>query len=402
MSERESLNLQTMKKKIVIFTYSIGGAGAEKVAANLFNNLSKDKYDIQLVLMNTMIEYNISTEQKIHFIEKSDMSESGLKKFIKLPVLAMKFAKYCNENEIDLVLSLMSRPNIIAGLSKIFGIKAKVLISERCYTPCIYSTKTFIGKIKAAVLKFAYRRADAILPNSKGTAIALQSHFSIQSEYSVVKNPTDINAINTLKLLPVAKNWDVNKFTFINVAAFREEKNHRLLISAVEEIRNLDFQLLLIGKGIELEPIKAMVKKSELDHKVFFINFTDNPYRYMHRADCFLLSSSSEGFPNVLIESMVCGLPIISVDCKTGPRELLAPNSSLNTVIKNSDFEIAEFGILTAPLSKTAMANAMKWAIQNPGALQNYKEKIVVKANDYEMGSVLNEFSEIFDLYAKP
>ena len=391
-----------MKKKIVIFTYSIGGAGAEKVAANLFNNLSKDKYDIRLVLMNTMIEYSISTEQKIHFIEKSNMFEGEWKKFIKLPVLAIKFAKYCNENEIELVLSLMSRPNIIAGLSKVFGIKAKVLISERCYTPCIYTTKTFTGKIKAAVLKFAYRRADAILPNSKGTAEALQSHFNIQSQYRVVKNPTDIKAINTLKLLPADKILDENKFTFITVAAFREEKNHRLLISAVEEIRNLDFRLLLIGKGPELEPIKTMVKKLKIDHKVIFINFTDNPYKYMQRADCFLLSSFSEGFPNVLIESMVCGLPIISVDCKTGPRELLAPGSSLNTVIKEGDFEIAEFGILTAPLSKISMANAMKWALLNPQELKNYKEKIVLKANDFEINEVLKEFSEIFDSYDKP
>ena len=144
-----------MKKKIAIFTYSIGGAGAERVATNLFNNLDREKYDIKLILMNTMIEYNISPEKKIHFIEKSDMFESEWKKFIKLPVLAKKFAKYCNDNEIILVLSIMSRPNIIAGLSKIFGIRAKILISERCYTPYTYNTRTIIGRIKVAVLKFA-------------------------------------------------------------------------------------------------------------------------------------------------------------------------------------------------------------------------------------------------------
>lgn len=389
------------KAKIAIFTYSLGGAGAERVAANLLTHLNKEKYDIHLVLMNTDIEYEIKKDQKIHFIEKAQRYESEWLKFIKIPFLAYRFAKYCNKEDIKLVLGIMNRPNLIASISKMFGIKAKILISERCYTPYTYNSNNFIGKIKVVILKWAYPKADAILPNSRGTVEALQNYYGIQSKFTVVKNPTDTNKIQELMDLPVEEIIDFSTFTFLNVATFREEKNQELLIDVVSEIRHLNFQLILIGKGHTLEQMKEKVKKLGLEEKIIFINFTANPYKYMSKTDCFLLPSFSEGFPNVLIESMVCGLPIISVDCKVGPRELLAPGTSYDTIIGENDFEVAEYGILTAANCKTSMVAAMTWVLQHPEKLSEFKVKNILKSDDFKIEKVCNEFSEIFDLHLK-
>lgn len=390
-----------MKNKIVILTYSLGGAGAERIVANLLNHLNRDKYDIRLVLMNTDIEYEIIADQEIHFIEKSYRYEKEIFKFIKLPLLAYRFARYCNKEKIELVLAVMSRPNLIATMAKSFGLKSKVLISERCYTPYTYNEHSFAGKIKLAILKQFYPKADCILPNSEGTVQALKDGYKIKSDFQVVKNPTDINKIKRLSLLPLNMKLDFTPFTFINVATFRDEKNQDLLIDAINLIRDFNFQLILIGKGDTLDRIKNKVHNLDLSQKVIFINFTENPYQYMARAHCFLLSSFSEGFPNVLIESLVCGLPIISVDCKTGPRELLAPGTPLNTLIPTSGFEIAEYGILCADNSKTSIAAAMKWALEDPSRLEIYKAKGIEKANDYEICNVCDEFSVIFDTYLK-
>lgn len=388
-----------MKKKIAIFTYSLGGAGAERVVANLLNHLDRSKYDIRLVLMNTDIEYEIVPGQQIDFIEKSDRYENELFKFSKLPLLAWRFAKYCRREKIDLVLAVMSRPNLIAGMSRIFGNPSKILISERCYTPYTYNSHSFAGNIKQTLLKRFYPKADGILPNSRGTVEALKNIYEVRSNYTVVKNPTDINKIRKLAALPVDNNINFNKFSFINVATFRDEKNQDLLVDATELIRDLPFQLILIGKGETLERIKQKVKVLGLEEKVVFINFTENPYQYMARANCFLLGSFSEGFPNVLIESMVCGLPILSVDCKTGPRELLAPSTSLDTRIDEDAFEVAEYGLLCANNSKTSMAAAMRWILEHKEKLEPYKLKGIEKSKDFEIKTVCDEFSVIFDTY---
>jgi N-acetylgalactosamine-N,N'-diacetylbacillosaminyl-diphospho-undecaprenol 4-alpha-N-acetylgalactosaminyltransferase len=390
-----------MRNKIVILTYSLGGAGAERVVANLLNHLNRDKYDIHLVLMNTDIEYEIYEDQRIHYIEQSYRYESEFKKFIKLPLLAWRFARYCRKEQIELVLAVMSRPNLVAGMSRLFGTKSKLLISERCYTPQTYTGHSFIGKIKVALLKFCYPKADAILPNSRGTIEALQKIYGIQSKYHLVKNPTDIQKISRLADEPLIRHMHFDRFTFINVATFREEKNQDLIIDAIEEIKDLDFQLILIGKGETLDRIKKRVDDAGLHEKVLFINFTDNPFQYMSRSDCFLLSSMSEGFPNVLIESMVCNLPILSVDCKTGPRELLAPSTSLDTTIGVNEFEIAEYGLLCANNCKTSLAMAMKWVIANKEKLNHYKQKGAERVKDFEITKVCDEFSLIFDQYLK-
>ncbi len=388
-----------MRKKIAILTYSLGGGGAERTVANLLNHLDKDKYDIRLVLMNTDIDYDIPKNQVIHYIEKSDRYEGYFNKLIKLPMLAYRFAKYCKEEKIELVLAVMNRPNMVATMAKWFGLKAKVLISEQFYTPYMYNNSTFGGRIKTWLLKTCYRKADCILPNSKGTQEALEHHFQISTDYSVIKNPTDIQRITAMKDDPVHEEVDLTKFTFINVAAYRAEKNHDLLIDAVAKLRHRDFQLLFMGKGPLLNQIKQKVYSLGLDKKIIFIPFADNPFKYLSRCKCFVLSSFGEGFPNILIESMICGLPIISVDCKTGPRELLASGTDMNTVIPTNEFEVAEYGILCAPDSLSSIVAAMSWVLDHPQNLQQYKEKGVKKGNEFDVQNVSDEISATIDKY---
>ncbi|MEO7049094.1 MAG: hypothetical protein ABI091_27565, partial [Ferruginibacter sp.] len=95
-----------MRKKIAIFTYSLEGGGAERTVANLLNSLSREKYDIHLVLMNDNITYSIPQNIPLHFIAKSDPYEKNALKFLKLPMYAARLAKYCKQQKIDLVFAV--------------------------------------------------------------------------------------------------------------------------------------------------------------------------------------------------------------------------------------------------------------------------------------------------------
>jgi N-acetylgalactosamine-N,N'-diacetylbacillosaminyl-diphospho-undecaprenol 4-alpha-N-acetylgalactosaminyltransferase len=151
-----------MRKKIAIFTYSLAGGGAERMVANILHSLDRNKYEIHPVLMNTNIAYNIPADQTIHFIERSNTHEWDLWKLIKLPFLAYRFAKYCKKNEIELVFAFMNRPNMVATIAKAFGLKAKVLISERFYTPYFYNNSTIAGRLKDGCLKKAMPKRIAL------------------------------------------------------------------------------------------------------------------------------------------------------------------------------------------------------------------------------------------------
>jgi N-acetylgalactosamine-N,N'-diacetylbacillosaminyl-diphospho-undecaprenol 4-alpha-N-acetylgalactosaminyltransferase len=368
------------------------GGGAERTVSNLINGLHEE-FDVTLVLMNKTIDYTIPINQKIEFIEQSNVSELEAIKLLKIPYLAYKFARYCNKNSIEVVLSVMNRPNYVATMAKIFGLKSKVLISEQFYTPYFCNNQTFAGKVKSYLLKNLYPKADLILPNSKSTETALKNNFNIQTAYQVIKNPTNIEHI-LKKQHELVEDISFEHFTFVKVAAFREEKNHHLLLNAFKELKGEKCQLLLIGKGKLKPEIQSKVQELGLEDQVKFIEFTINPYKYLSKAHCFVMSSNGEGFPNVLIEAMACSLPIISVDCHSGPRELLAPSSDFNIQITEG-IEFAEYGILVPVKNELFLSLAMKEVFNNNNLLEDYRSKLVERAKLFDQEVVIADFKKI-------
>ncbi|MEO7044607.1 MAG: glycosyltransferase, partial [Ferruginibacter sp.] len=126
-----------------------------------------------------------------------------------------------------------------------------------------------------------------------------------------------------------------------------------------------------------------------------------NPFKYLHQSSCFVLGSLTEGFPNILIESMICELPIIAVDCKTGPRELLAPGTGLHTAIKNNEFEIAAYGLLCKVNAVPSLVSAMEWALDHPDKLKEFSSKALEKTAEFDFKKVAANLTLTFDKYLK-
>ena len=106
-----------------------------------------------------------------------------------------------------------------------------------------------------------------------------------------------------------------------------------------------DIELIVLGTGNDENKLKELVKELNIVSRVHFLGQVKNPFYYISRSHLFILSSSVEGFPNVLVEAMVCRTAIISTDCISGPREILAPSTNHSFQLKKG-LEMGEFGIL--------------------------------------------------------
>ena len=139
----------------------MGPGGAERNVANLLPFLVK-RYEVHLILMSKVIAYEIPSEVQIHFIENSDPYESGLKKlarlFLAMPMLAFKYKNLCQNLGIDTQFVLMNRPCYIAGVARILGLKARLVISERS-CPSILYKNDLSGRVNKFLLTHLYKKS---------------------------------------------------------------------------------------------------------------------------------------------------------------------------------------------------------------------------------------------------
>ncbi|MCY0971141.1 glycosyltransferase, partial [Chryseobacterium wangxinyae] len=159
-----------------------------------------------------------------------------------------------------------------------------------------------------------------------------------------------------------------------------------LLLLADEEKNKMTLEI--VGEGFlrnVLEEFKGKINISLPG------NSTD-VNKHLSEADCFVLSSNSEGFPNALLEAMAMGLPVISTNCKSGPSELLGFDGE--KIIAKGDFEEGEYGILVNVNDPEGLKKALLYLYNHPEKRTAYSELSFRRSQDYSLSNIYNELLE--------
>jgi glycosyltransferase involved in cell wall biosynthesis len=156
------------------------------------------------------------------------------------------------------------------------------------------------------------------------------------------------------------------------------QKDFPTLVRAFAQLApHTDARLIIIGEGGERAALERLIGALGLDSRVDLPGFVRNPSSFMRRARLFVLSSAWEGFGNVLVEAMAVGTPVVSTDCPSGPREILADGA---------------FGALVPPADPQALARAMLGALEqlaDPDALRR-------RAADFDVEIAARRYLECF------
>jgi len=301
------------KTKLYIFhPYSRIG-GADLSLSRLINNLDQRKYSITFItLENPKINFYLKKKIKIHIIKK----KRAIYSILKLRKIIQK-----NKNNFNktILISNQHFANIISVIALIKLSWIKLILIERNNPIELNYSNSFKDKIIKILIKITYRFSDEIISISKELGKDLQKLCN-------KKVTTIYNASFDKSILKQAnkKIKKTNSKIILNVARFEKQKNHLMLLKSFKEVqKKMNVKLLLIGYGSEKKKILNYINKNKLTKKVSLISDTKNIFSYYKIANLFVLTSLYEGFGNVLVEAGTFKIPIISTDCKSGPREIL-------------------------------------------------------------------------------
>jgi glycosyltransferase involved in cell wall biosynthesis/GT2 family glycosyltransferase len=200
----------------------------------------------------------------------------------------------------------------------------------------------------------ACRGADHVVVPSQGCREDLNGSFGIDAAHvEVLHNPVDCLSIllrSTEALGNDLLRLCSGRAVFVSVGRLSPDKDHSALIAACGELRRRqrDFVSFIVGAGPLKDTLQCEIDAAGLSERVVLLGESSNPYPLMALAHALVLTSRAESFALVLVEAMLCGTIPISVDCPTGPREVLAGG---------------DFGVLVPPGDPAALADAMESAV---------------------------------------
>lgn len=393
------------KERINFVISTLSGGGAQRVVSVLSFGLSS-KYDVNITLHDSR---NINYPYQGNLVDLGiPVDRSLIKKLYNAIRRVQALRKAKRSLKAKATISFMESSNFVNILSGKIG---RTIISVRSYMS--NNKSSIIGRVFSSLIKQLYNRSDSIVAASYGIKQDLVLNFGVNKDIvKVIYNPYDIKEIIACANENIEVNYNeiFSKPVIVTSGRLSKQKGQWHLIRAFKEIKRAipEAMLVILGNGELHSALHDYALKTGLEKFVFLLGFKSNPHKYVANSDVFVLPSLVEGFPNALVEAMACGVPVVSSDCRSGPREILAPATYFSDQTK--EIELAEYGILTpicsgkfidpeAPLlrEELLLANAVTMLLNSKELANKYREKSMERVRDFDVNIIAEQWVKLID-----
>ncbi len=343
--------------KIAIFLPDLVVGGAERSMLKLAEGIVQRGYLVDLVLARAQGPLLGEVPETVRLVDL------GAKRVLtSLPALIQYL-----RNEKPLTLLSVLHTNLIALWAwRLSGVHSRIVVSER--NTLTTESKHFASDLRMRLMPILARHfypwAKCIVAVSKGVAIDLERVTNLPADrIKVIYNPIVTPAFKAMAQAPAEHPWYKQSELpiILSVGRLSVQKGFDILIRAFNRVRQIiPSRLIIVGDGEERVTLEMLVDQLELSELVDFPGIILNPYPYMVKSNVFVLSSRWEGLPGVLIEALYCGAPLVSTDCPSGAREILA-DGKYGRLVPVDDIDAMAQAIVAALKGEISRPPANSW-----------------------------------------
>ena len=361
------------KIKILAVIDHLGKGGAERQFINLVNNLNKEIFEVHVFITERPGErFNeLSSDIKTYGFLRSDKRKTlDALRLLRRTIIAIN---------PSIVQTWLDYSTFITALAlKTTAMKIKFVASHRTSTEELYNSEVSFGKIKKSLLVWAYKQACAVTTNSKVLVEQLHS-------YGITRARLIYNGLDLVKHAGTPSRGELRKklglvdniFYIAFVGALVERKGIRHLVQAIKNLNRHDCKALIIGDG----PLRDTVNELTRDDERFFVaGHQPNAIEYIKASNLLVLPSFYEGLPNVIIEAMAVGTPVIATNIYGIP-------------------ELIEDGIngrLVPVKDSGSITSAIQFMYDDPAIAESYAEASRKRSQFFSIERMVQEYEGLY------
>ena len=316
--------------KLFILIPSLEKGGIERSMSRLSRGLLDRGWDVSIISEKPSEESISYFDERVKLLSLGssfiDQNSNIIFSIFKNILYYFKIRKYIKKHSPDVLLAVKNIP--VAVILKIsLKNKFKLIIREAVdpkyssITQRSLFSRLLINNIKS----FLYPKSDNIIAISEGVKQSLIKNFKLDSsKIKTIYNPSADEKILSLAQEDIDSDLLSDKPLIISVGRLTKQKDHITLLKAFNKIYpKINCNLYIVGEGSERDNLEKFIRNNNIGDRVKLLGYQNNPWKFMSKSELFILPSIWEGFGNVIVESMLIGIPVISSDCPSGPREIL-------------------------------------------------------------------------------
>jgi glycosyltransferase involved in cell wall biosynthesis len=377
--------------KLLLLIPHLSDGGAEKILSDLSFNLGMG----ELLLVVFQQKQGYPFQGRLVSLDLPGETHSVLARMAGFIRRTYRFRRILRREQPACVISFMGEANFINAL-----VSRRPILTVHNH---LSSVSHLRGKLESIIfdllLKTLYRRA-TIVAVSEAVKQDLVNHFHLpEDRIVVIRTAVDSQAIQRRAAEEVTCPWDSRLPVIIAAGRLHPQKGQWHLLRAFAQVRKeMACQLAILGTG-ELEGyLRGLVKELGIEKDVHFLGWQENPFKFLAKAQLFVLPSVSEGLPLALLEAMACRLPVIATDCAGSSREIIAPRG------------VEEFGVLIPlidedryagfdPCAKEerAMADAILRILRDADLRQKFISSGLTRLRDFDRSVFLKKYREVIE-----